>query len=265
MSEYQDIIYEVDGRTATITINRPEKYNAFRPRTVVELIDAFQLAGWDKEIGSIIFTGAGGKAFCTGGDQSDHEGGQYGNNDARGVVGMPVEEFHSVLRDVPKPVIAKVRGYAIGGGNVFATICDMTIASENAIFGQVGPKMGSVDPGFGTAYLARCVGEKKAREIWYMCKQYTAQEALDMGLINAFYTDDKLDEEVQKWCDALNQRSPTAIALAKKSFNADTESIRGLGQFAMQALKLYYQTEESQEGVNALNEKRDPDFMKYYK
>lgn len=265
MSDYQDITYEVDGRTATITINRPKKYNAFRPRTIVELIDAFQLAGWDRDIGSIVFTGAGGKAFCTGGDQSDHEGGQYGNNDARGAVGMPVEELHSVLRDVPKPVIAKVRGYAIGGGNVFATICDMTIASENAIFGQVGPKMGSVDPGFGTAYLARCVGEKKAREIWYMCKRYTAAEALEMGLVNAVYPDDKLDEEVKNWCEELNQRSPSAIALAKKSFNADTESIRGLSQFAMQAVKLYYWTEESQEGVNALNEKRNPDFMKYYK
>lgn len=265
MSDYEDIIFEVSGRTATITINRPKKYNAFRPRTVVELIDAFQKAGWDRDIGSIIFTGAGGKAFCTGGDQSDHEGGQYGNNDARGAVGMPVEEFHSVLRDIPKPVIAKVRGYAIGGGNVFCTICDMTIASDNAIFGQVGPKMGSVDPGFGTAYLARCVGEKKAREIWYMCKRYSAEEALDMGLINAWYPDDQLDDEVQKWCDELNQRSPTAIALAKKSFNADSESIRGLGQFAMQAVKLYYWTEESQEGVSALNEKREPDFMKYYK
>lgn len=265
MSDYQDIIYSVEGRTATITINRPQKYNAFRPRTIVELLDAFQLAGWDKDIGSIIFTGAGGKAFCTGGDQSDHSGGQYGNNDARGAVGMPVEELHSVLRDIPKPVIAKVRGYAIGGGNVFCTICDMTIASENAIFGQVGPKMGSVDPGFGTAYLARVVGEKKAREMWYMCKRYSAKEALEMGLINAVVADDQLDAEVQAWCDELNKRSPTAIALAKKSFNADTESIRGMGQLAMQALRLYYYTEESQEGVKALNEKREPDFMKYYR
>ena len=141
----------------------------------------------------------------------------------------------------------------------------MTIASENAIFGQVGPKMGSVDPGFGTAYLARCVGEKKAREIWYMCKRYSAAEALEMGLVNAVYPDDILDAEVNNWCEELNQRSPTAIALAKKSFNADTESIRGLSQFAMQAVKLYYWTDESREGVQALNEKRDPDFMKYYK
>ena len=178
---------------------------------------------------------------------------------------MPVEELHSVLRDVPKPVIAKVRGYAIGGGNVLCTICDLTIASENAIFGQVGPKMGSVDPGFGTAYLARVVGEKKAREIWYLCKRYSAAEALEMGLINTVVADDQLDEEVQSWCDQINSRSPTAIALAKKSFNVDSESIRGVGGLAMQALRLYYNTEESQEGVNALNSKREPDFMKYYK
>ncbi|MBI4693954.1 MAG: enoyl-CoA hydratase/isomerase family protein [Gammaproteobacteria bacterium] len=265
MSDYQDILYTVEGRTATITINRPQKYNAFRPRTVVELIDAFQKAGWDRDVGSIVFTGAGGKAFCTGGDQSDHEGGTYGNNDARGAVGMPVEELHSVLRDVPKPVIAKVRGYAIGGGNVFCTICDLTIASENAIFGQVGPKMGSVDPGFGTAYLARVVGEKKAREMWYLCKRYSAQEALAMGLVNAVVPDAELDAEVQRWCEELNKRSPTAIALAKKSFNADSESIRGVGQLAMQAMRLYYFTEESQEGVKALNEKREPDFMKFHR
>jgi 2-ketocyclohexanecarboxyl-CoA hydrolase len=178
---------------------------------------------------------------------------------------MPVEELHSIIRDVPKPVIARVRGYAIGGGNVLATLCDMTIASENAIFGQVGPKMGSVDPGFGTAYLARVVGEKKAREIWYMCKRYSAQEALAMGLVNTVVPDEQLDAEVAAWCSELNKRSPTAIALAKKSFNADTESIRGMGGVAMQALRLYYGTEESQEGVKALNEKREPDFMKFYK
>jgi 2-ketocyclohexanecarboxyl-CoA hydrolase len=176
---------------------------------------------------------------------------------------MPVEELHSIIRDVPKPVIAKVRGFAIGGGNVLATLCDMTIASETAIFGQVGPKMGSVDPGFGTAYLARVVGEKKAREIWYMCKRYSAQEALAMGLCNAVVPDDQLDAEVEKWCAELNQRSPTAIAIAKKSFNADSENIRGIGALGMQALKLYYATAESQEGVKALNEKRPPQFRKY--
>ena len=265
MSQYEDIVVETEGRTATIRINRPRKYNAFRPRTVIELIDALLKAGWDRDIGTIVLTGTGDKAFCTGGDQSDHDGGQYGDNDARGSVGMPVEELHSAIRDVPKPVIAKVRGYAIGGGNVLATICDLTIASENAIFGQVGPKMGSVDPGFGTAYLARVIGEKKAREMWYLCRQYSAAEALEMGLANTVVADDRLDDEVAQWCDAINQRSPTAIALAKKSFNADSESIRGIGGLAMQALRLYYNTEESQEGVKALMEKRDPDFLKYYR
>ena len=176
---------------------------------------------------------------------------------------MPVEELHSVIRDVPKPVIAKVRGYAIGGGNVLATLCDLTLASDNAIFGQVGPKMGSVDPGFGTALLARCVGEKKAREIWYLCKRYSAEEALDMGLVNAVFPDTEFDEGVRAWCAELNERSPTAIAIAKKSFNADTDSIRGIGGLGMQALRLYYESAESQEGVRALNEKRKPDFRKH--
>ena len=259
--EYQDILYEVKDGAATITMNRPRVYNAFRPKTVVELINAFLEAGWNDDIGVIVLTGAGEKAFCTGGDQSDKEG-QYGAGETRGTVGMPVEELHSVIRDVPKPVIAKVRGYAIGGGNVLATLCDMTIASENAIFGQVGPKMGSVDPGFGTAYLARIVGEKKAREIWYMCRRYSAQEALDMGLVNALVPDDKLDAEVEAWCAELVQRSPTAIAIAKRSFNADTDSIRGIHGLGMQALRLYYDTAESKEGVQALQEKRQPEFRK---
>ena len=262
---YSNLLIADANGIRTITINRPKKYNAFRPRTVVELIDAFQRAGWNKDIGSIVFTGAGGKAFCTGGDQSDHAGGQYGDNDARGAVGMPVEELHSVIRDVPKPVIAKVRGYAIGGGNVFATLCDMTIASDNAIFGQVGPKMGSVDPGFGTAYLARVVGEKKAREIWYLCRRYTAQQALEMGLVNAVVPQDQLDAEVKKWCDEIVEKSPTAIALAKKSFNVDTEMIRGMGGLAMHALKLYYETPESAEGGDAFREKRKPEFRKHVK
>ena len=262
--EYGDILYDVTDGAATITINRPKVYNAFRPRTVVEMINAFLKAGWDDDIGAIVLTGAGDRAFCTGGDQSDHEG-QYGDNDARGTVGMPVEELHSVIRDVPKPVIAKVRGYAIGGGNVLATICDMTIASENAIFGQVGPKMGSVDPGFGTAYLARVVGEKKAREIWYMCRRYSAEEAVEMGLANKMVPDDELDGEVKAWCDELVKRSPTAIAIAKRSFNADSENIRGIGALGMEALRLYYDTDESKEGVQALNEKRPPEFRKHVK
>ncbi len=248
--DYLDILYDVQDGAATITINRPRVYNAFRPRTVVEMLDAFQRAGWDKTIGAIVLTGTGEKAFCTGGDQSDHDG-QYGDEDARGPVGMPVGELHSVIRDVPKPVIAKVRGYAIGGGNVLATLCDLTIASETAIFGQVGPKMGSVDPGFGTAYLSRLVGEKKAREIWYLCRRYSAAEGLEMGLINAVVADDQLDDEVKRWCDELVERSPTAIAIAKRSFNADSENIRAIGALGMETLRLYYDSEESKEGVQA--------------
>lgn len=262
--DYQDILYDVRDHTAWITINRPQVYNAFRPRTVLELLEAFYKAGWNQDIGSIVLTGAGDKAFCTGGDQSDHDGG-YGSGDVRGTIGMPVEELHSVMRDVPKPVIARVRGYAIGGGNVLATICDLTIASESAIFGQVGPKMGSVDPGFGTAYLSRVVGEKRAREIWYLCRQYTAEQALQMGLANCVVADEKLDAEVNQWCAELNERSPTAIAIAKKSFNADSDHIRGIGGLGMQALSLYYDTAESKEGVNALQEKRTPEFRNFLK
>ena len=209
----------------------------------------------------MVLTGAGDKAFCTGGDQSTHEGG-YGG---RGTIGLPIEEVQSVIRDIAKPVIARVNGYAIGGGNVLVTLCDLAIASETAQFGQVGPKVGSVDPGFGTALLARVVGEKKAREIWYLCRRYTAQEALAMGLVNAVVPPERLNEEVRRWCDEILEKSPTAIALAKKSFNVDTEMIRGMGALAMQALRLYYETPESAEGVRAFQEKRKPDFRKYVK
>ncbi len=258
---YEDLLYEVKDGAAHITINRPKVMNAFRGKTCEELIHALGKAGWDKTIGVIVLGGAGDRAFCTGGDQSAHEG-QY---DGRGTIGLPIEEVQSLLRDVPKPVIARVQGYAIGGGNVLATMCDLTIASEKAIFGQVGPKMGSVDPGFGTAYLARMVGEKKAREIWYMCRRYTAQEALAMGLVNAVVPHDQLDAEVTKWCAEIMEKSPTALAIAKRSFNADSENIRGIGAMGMQTLKLYYESDESREGVNAFNEKRKPDFRKHVK
>jgi 2-ketocyclohexanecarboxyl-CoA hydrolase len=256
--DYQDILYSVEDGVATVTINRPKVLNAFRARTCEELIDAFGRAGWDRSIGVIVLTGAGERAFCTGGDQSSHEGG-YGG---RGTIGLPVEEMHSTIRDAPKPVIAKVRGYAIGGGNVLATVCDLTIAADNAVFGQVGPKVGSVDPGFGTAYLGRIVGEKKAREMWYTCRRYTAAEALTMGLVNAVVPADALDAEVRRWCDELLERSPTALAIAKRSFNADTEHIRGIGSMGMQAVALYYETDEAHEGVRAFKEKRPPDFRK---
>ena len=254
--DYTDILYEIRGGAAWITINRPEKYNAFRGRTVDELIHAFQTAGWDPEVGVIVLTGAGDKAFCTGGDQSAHDG-QY---DGRGVIGLPIDELQSLIRDVPKPVIARVNGFAIGGGNVLATICDLTIASDTAQFGQVGPKVGSVDPGFGTAYLARVVGEKRAREIWYLNKRYTAQQALEWGLANAVVPPGELDAEVDRWVAELMDRSPTALAMAKVSFNADTESIRGISAMGMRALSLYYDTDESKEGGVAFREKRKPDF-----
>jgi 2-ketocyclohexanecarboxyl-CoA hydrolase len=257
--EYQDLLYEIKDGAAWITINRPDKYNAFRGQTCDELIHAINKAGWDKSIGAIVLTGAGDKAFCTGGDQSAHDG-QY---DGRGTIGLPMEELHTVIRDVPKPVIARVQGFAIGGGNVLCTICDLTIASEKAVFGQVGPKVGSVDPGFGTAFLARVVGEKKAREIWYLCRKYPADEALAMGLINTVVPHDELDAEVEKWCAEIMALSPTAIAIAKRSFNMDTEHQRGIAGMGMYALSLYYDTEESQEGVKAFNEKRKPEFRKY--
>ena len=259
--DYQDILYaEVDG-VATITINRPEKMNAFREQTCEELIHAFNRAGWNKDIGVIVFTGAGDRAFCTGGDQSAHEG-AYGG---RGTIGLPVEELQSVIRDVPKPVIARVQGYAIGGGNVLAVICDLTIAADTAQFGQVGPKVGSVDPGFGTAYLAQVVGEKKAREIWYLCRRYTAEQAVEMGLVNTVVSSDELDAEVNRWCAEILERSPTAIAIAKRSFNAATENLRGISSMGMQALALYYDTDESREGVSAFMEKRNPEFRKFVK
>jgi len=258
---YEDILYEVRGATAWITINRPDKMNAFRGTTCDELIKALNRAGYDRNIGCIVLAGAGDRAFCTGGDQSAHDG----NYDGRGTIGLPMEELHTAIRDVPKPVIARVQGFAIGGGNVLCTICDLTIASEKAIFGQVGPKMGSVDPGYGTAFLSRVVGEKKAREIWYLCRRYPAAEALAMGLINAVVPHDQLDAEVQKWADEICERSPTAIAIAKRSFNMDTAHQAGIAGMGMYALKMYYDTDESREGVAALKEKRKPEFRKHVK
>jgi 2-ketocyclohexanecarboxyl-CoA hydrolase len=257
--DYQDILYEVKDGAAWITINRPDKYNAFRGQTCEELIHAFNRAGWDKSIGVIVLAGAGDKACCTGGDQSAHEG-QY---DGRGTIGLPMEDLHSIIRDVPKPVIARVQGYAIGGGNVLATICDFTIAGDKAVFGQVGPKVGSVDPGFGTAFLARVVGEKKAREMWYMCRRYSAEQALVMGLVNTVVPHDELDTEIEKWCAEIMEKSPTALTIAKRSFNMDTEHQRGIAGMGMYALSLYYDTEESREGGNAFREKRTPEFRKY--
>ncbi|MCZ6868566.1 MAG: enoyl-CoA hydratase-related protein [Gammaproteobacteria bacterium] len=258
---YQDILYEETDGVARITINRPEIMNAFRGITVDELIDALHRAAWNGDIGVIVLAGAGERAFCTGGDQSAHDGAY----DGRGTIGMPVDELHSAIRDAPKPVIARVQGYAIGGGNVLAALCDLTIASEAAQFGQVGPKVGSVDPGFGTAYLARVVGEKKAKEMWYLCRRYTATEALEMGLCNVVVAEGELDQEIDRWCKELLERSPTAIAIAKRSFNADTDHIKGIGNLGIEALALFYQTDESKEGVRAFLERRAPEFRKHLK
>jgi len=259
--EYKDVLYEVRDGVVHVTINRPEVLNAFRNQTLEELIDAFYRADEEKSANVMVFSGAGEKAFCTGGDQKAHlsDDGLYG---PRGTVGMPIEQLQTALRDLRKVSIAKVQGYAIGGGNVFSTICDLTIASEKAVFGQVGPKVGSVDPGWGTAYLARLVGEKKAREMWFLCRRYSAAEAEKMGLVNKVVPPEQLNAEVEQWCKEINELSPTALAIAKRSFNADSENIRGIGFLGIQTVKHFYQTEESKEGVRAFNERRKPDFKR---
>lgn len=254
--EYEDILYRVEDGVAHIVVNRPERMNAYREQTYFELIEALSEAGWDRDVAVVVISGAGGKAFGVGGDTGDRKS----ERSRRGILGVPVDDIHALIRDIPKPVIAKVNGFAIGGGNVIATICDLTIASDKSVFGQVGPKVGSVDPGFGTAYLSRVVGEKKAREMWYLCRRYSAEEALRMGLVNAVVPEAELDAEVARWCQEIVARSPTAIALAKRSFNADSESIRGIGKLGYEAVALYYQTDESKEGGNAFREKRPPDF-----
>jgi 2-ketocyclohexanecarboxyl-CoA hydrolase len=259
---YEDILYEKRDGIATITINRPKVLNAFRARTVEEMLEAMGDAEDDDEIGAIVLAGSGDRAFCSGGDNSSRASGseQASGYGGRGLVGLPIEELHSAIRDSRKPVIAKVQGYAIGGGNVLATVCDLTIASEKAVFGQVGPRVGSVDPGWGTAYLARHVGDKRAREIWFLCRRYTAAEAFQMGLVNKVVPADQLDAEVESWCREILALSPTAIAIAKRSFNADSENIRAIGALGFESLALYYNTEEAKEGTRAFVEKRQPNF-----
>jgi 2-ketocyclohexanecarboxyl-CoA hydrolase len=261
--DFGDILYRVDDAVAIVTINRPQVLNAFRSQTVDELVEAFKLAWADRSVGAVILTGAGDRAFCTGGDQSTREEGGYKGNPVRSDLGLDIEDLHSIIRDIPKPVIAAVNGYAIGGGHVLHVICDLTIAAEGAKFGQVGPKVGSVDPGFGTMYLARIVGEKKAREIWYLCEQFTAAEAKEMGLVNKVVPAADLMNEALSWGKKISAMSPTAIKLAKASFNAPSEEIRGIGTVALRALALYYETEEALEGKNAFLEKRKPDFRRF--
>ena len=255
---FQDILYEAKDGVAWITINRPEVRNAFRALTVDEMVTAFRDAWADGDVGVVVLTGAGDKAFCSGGDQKERGAEGYGKGAAG--IGMDVASLHSVIRNIPKPVIAMVNGYAIGGGHVLHVVCDLSIAADHAIFGQVGPRVGSVDPGFGTAYLARLVGEKKAREIWYLCRQYSAQDALQMGLVNKVVSAALLRGEVEHWCRELLEKSPTALKLAKFSFNADTDHIHGITELGFSAVALYYQTPEAQEGRKAFVEKRPPDF-----
>jgi naphthoate synthase len=258
---YTDILYETAEGIAKITINRPEVRNAFRPLTITELQDAFRRAHQDDEVGVIILTGAGDKAFCSGGDQKIRGDGGYVGDD--GVPRLNVLELQRQIRTLPKPVVAMVAGYAIGGGHVLHVICDLTIAADNAIFGQTGPKVGSFDAGYGATLLARIVGHKKAREIWYLCRQYNAQQALDMGLVNTVVPLDRLEEETVQWCREMLGMSPTALRFLKASFNADTDGLAGIQQLAGDATMLYYLTEEAKEGKNAFLEKRKPDFSKY--
>jgi len=261
---YTDVLYEKKNGVAWITINRPEVRNAFRTTTVAELADAFVDARWDPSIGVVVLTGAGDKAFCSGGDQKERGQGGYAAG-AASQRPMDVEALHNAIRQIPKPVIAMVNGFAVGGGHVLHVLCDLSIAADNAIFGQTGPRVGSVDAGHGTGFLARVVGEKKAREIWYLCRQYSAQDALAMGLVNKVVPLKDLRAEVEKWCAELLEKSPTALALAKQSFNIDSEQRAGVAQFAGTALRLYYQTDEAMEGRNAFVEKRPVDFKKFRK
>ena len=260
-AEYEDILYDTADGIAKITINRPEVRNAFRPKTVSEMGDAFARAGDDPAIGVVILTGAGEKAFCSGGDQKIRGHGGY--VDDAGVPRLNVLELQRQIRLLPKPVIAMVAGYAIGGGHVLHLVCDLTIAADNAVFGQTGPKVGSFDAGYGATYLARVVGHKKAREIWYLCRQYSAHQALDMGLVNTVVPLDRLEEETVQWCREILEKSPIALRFLKAAFNADTDGLAGLQQLAGDATMLYYLTDEAKEGRDAFVEKRKPDFSRF--
>jgi 2-ketocyclohexanecarboxyl-CoA hydrolase len=261
MEDLTDVRYEVERGLAWITIDRPERMNAFRARTVDELIHCLKRAWASTEVGVVALTGAGDRAFCTGGDQKQRaETGDYGPSES-GL--FEVEALHRLIRELPKPVIAAVNGYAIGGGHVLHVLCDLTIAAETAIFGQTGPRVGSFDAGFGTAYLARAVGEKRAREIWMLCRQYDARTAEEWGLVNRVVPAEELRAEVRRWADEILALSPTALRFVKQSFNADSEHMAGLGQLAFSGLSQFVESDEAREGVKAFAEKRAPDFAPY--
>lgn len=255
---FKDIRFEYWNGIAKITINRPEVYNAFRPETNKEMIEAMDICRERQDIRVVILTGEGDKAFCSGGDQNVKGKGGYIGED--GVPRLNVLDLHKKIRSLPKPVIAMVNGYAIGGGHVLHVVCDLTIASENAKFGQTGPKVGSFDAGFGSSYLARHVGQKKAREIWFLCNQYTAIEAMEMGMVNKVVPLAELENTTVEWCETIMKRSPMAIRMIKRGLNAELDGQAGLMEFAGDATLMFYMMEEAQEGKNAFLEKRDPDF-----
>jgi len=261
--KFEDIKYHKFDGIAKITINRPEVRNAFRPLTVNEMSEALAEAREDEKTGVIILTGEGEKAFCSGGDQKIR--GDSGYTDENGINRLNVLDFQRQIRTCPKPVIAMVAGYAIGGGHVLHLICDLTICADNAIFGQTGPRVGSFDGGYGASYMARVVGQKKAREIWFLCRQYKAKDALDMGLVNRVVALDELEAETVKWSKEILRNSPLALRLLKSAFNADIDGQTGLQELAGNATMLYYMSKESQEGRNAFVEKREPDFSKFPK
>ena len=264
--EFSDILYEKADGIAKISINRPEVRNAFRPQTLAELRDAFNRARDDLEVGSIIFTGAGTEAFCSGGDQSIRgDDGYIGDDDVarEGVGRLDVGDLHVQIRRLPKPVVAMVAGYAIGGGHILHLVCDMTVAGDNARFGQTGPRVGSFDGGFGASLLARNIGVKRAKEVWFLCRHYTAEEALDMGLVNAVVPVAELERETVAWCREMGHLSPLSLRLLKSSFNAEEDGLTGLQQLTHDATLLFYMSDEGPEGRYAFREGRAPDFDKF--
>lgn len=263
IKEYEEILFHQYNGIARISINRPKVHNAFTPLTVKEMIDAMNICREREDIGVIVLTGEGGKAFCSGGDQTVRGDGGYVGND--GVPRLNVLDLQMQIRRIPKPVIAAVAGWAIGGGHVLHVICDLSIAAENARFGQTGPKVGSFDGGFGASYLARIVGQKKAREIWYLCDQYDANDALQMGLVNKVVPLEMLEQTTVEWCNKILEKSPIALRMLKSSFNAELDGQAGIQELAGNATLLYYLSEEGKEGKNAFVEKRKPDFSKFPK
>jgi len=263
IKSYQDIKFELFEGIAKITINRPQVHNAFRPETNMEMLDAMVICRERNDIGVVVLTGAGDKAFCSGGDQNVKGIGGYISEN--GVPRLNVLDLHKAIRSLPKPVIAMVNGYAIGGGHVLHVVCDITIASENARFGQTGPKVGSFDGGFGSSFLARHVGQKKAREIWFLCNQYNADEAEKMGMVNKVVPLNELEDTTVEWCKTIMKRSPLAIRMIKRAMNAELDGQHGLMELAGDATLLYYLTNEAQEGKNAFLEKRDPNFQQFPK